>query len=138
MKIFVAGATGVIGRSLLPILIKEGHEVFGMTHNEASKCIIQGMGAAPVVTNVFDRDAIIAALHKVRPEVVIHQLTSLSKYNLEDNARIRTVGTRNLVDASQAVGVQRMIAQSISWAYEPGKYPATEEIPLDIKTSEPR
>ncbi|WP_307480281.1 NAD-dependent epimerase/dehydratase family protein [Cytobacillus purgationiresistens] len=138
MKIFVAGATGVIGRLLLPILVKEGHEVFGMTHNKASKSIIQGMGATPVVVNVFDQDAVIAAFRKVRPEVVIHQLTSLRNYNLEDNARIRTVGTRNLVDASQAVGVRRMIAQSISWAYEPGNYPATEEVSLDLKAPEPR
>lgn len=138
MRIFVAGASGVIGRLLIPLLAKEGHEIFGMTHNKASKGLIQEIGATPVVADVFDRDAVISAFREVRPEIVIHQLTSLSKYNLEDNAKIRNLGTRNLVDASRTVGVKRMIAQSISWAYEPGSYPATEESLLDVKAPEPR
>ncbi|MDF2962429.1 MAG: hypothetical protein K0S39_4164 [Paenibacillus sp.] len=138
MKIFVAGATGVIGRSLLPKLVQQGHEVFGMTHNEVSKNAVQGMGAVPVSADALDRDAVIAAFRTVRPDVVIHQLTSLSKYNLEDNAKIRIAGTRNLVDASHAVGVKRMIAQSISWTYEPGEHPATEEVPLDLEAPVPR
>lgn len=138
MKILVAGATGVIGRSLLPILVREGHEVFGMTRNEASKNAISGMGASPLVADALDRQSVIDSLREARPEIVIHQLTSLSNYSLEDNARIRTLGTRNLVDASQAAGVRRMIAQSISWTYEPGHHPATEEVPLDLEAPQPR
>ncbi|WP_199614095.1 NAD-dependent epimerase/dehydratase family protein [Paenibacillus alkalitolerans] len=138
MKIFVAGATGVIGRSLLPLLVRNGYEVYGMTRNEASKRAMKAMGAAPIVADALDRDAVFAALSKVRPEVVIHQLTSLSDYNLEDNARIRKEGTRNLVDASHSAGVRRMIAQSISWTYEPDEGPATEEVPLDVEAQEPR
>ncbi|XOK63227.1 NAD-dependent epimerase/dehydratase family protein [Paenibacillus elgii] len=138
MKILVAGATGVIGRLLLPILVREGHEVIGMTRKESAKSIIMEMGAFPLVADALDRESVIAALREVRPEVVIHQLTSLSSYNLEDNARIRTIGTRNLVDASQAVGVRRMIAQSISWTYEPGNHPAKEEESLDLEAPQPR
>lgn len=138
MKIFVAGATGVIGRALLPLLVQEGHEVFGMTHNEASISAVQGMGAIPMVADALDRDAVVAALRQVQPEIVIHQLTSLSKFNFEDNSRMRIEGTRNLVDASQAVGVKRMIAQSISWTYKPGEQPATEEIALDHEAPMPR
>lgn len=138
MKILVAGATGVIGRLLLPILVREGHEVIGMTRKESAKSIIMEMGASPLVVDALDREAVIAALREARPEVVIHHLTSLSNYNLEDNARIRTIGTRNLVDASQAVGVRRMIAQSISWTYEPGNHHAKEEESLDVEAPHPR
>ncbi len=138
MKILVAGATGVIGRALLPMLVREGHEVIGMTRSDASKSLISEVGAAPLVADALDRESIMAALREARPDVVIHQLTSLSNYNVEDNARIRTIGTRNLVDASQAVGVRRMVAQSISWCYVPGNDPAAEEIPLDLEAPQPR
>ncbi|MCP3772178.1 NAD(P)-dependent oxidoreductase [Paenibacillus sp. MZ04-78.2] len=138
MKILVAGATGVIGRSLLPILVREGHEVIGMTRNEASKSLISKLGASPLVADALERESMTHALREARPEVVIHQLTSLSNFNFEDNNRIRTIGTRNLVDASQAVGVRRMIAQSISWTYEPGDHPAKEEEPLDLEAPQPR
>lgn len=74
----------------------------------------------------------------IRPDVVIHQLTSLSDRNLQDNARIRIEGTRNLVDAALAAGVKRMIAQSIAWAYEPGDQPASEEDLLDMDALLPR
>jgi len=79
-----------------------------------------------------------SALCEVRPEVVIHQLTSLSNRDFAGTSRVRVEGTRNLVDASLAVGVKRMIAQSISWAYQPGEAPATEDVPLDIHSEMPR
>lgn len=138
MKIFVAGATGVIGRSLLPLLVQAGHEVVGMTHHESSRELIQRLGATPVVADALDRDAVFAALRQARPEVVMHQLTSLSTFSLDDNAKMRIEGTRHLVDAAQAVGVKRMIAQSIAWAYEPGQVPAAEHVPLDINAPQPR
>jgi nucleoside-diphosphate-sugar epimerase len=138
MKIFVAGSTGVIGRLLLPRLVRDGHEVIGMTHNPERKPFIQALGAKAIVVDAFERDDIHAVIGEVRPDVIIHQLTSLSNWNLEDNARIRIEGTRNLVDAAKAAGVTRFIAQSISWAYEPGDHPASEDDPLDIQAPLPR
>lgn len=138
MKIFVAGSTGAIGRLLLPKLVGAGHEVIGMTHSSERIPFIQGLGAKASVVDAFDRDGVLSAVGDVRPDVIIHQLTSLSQWDLADNARIRIEGTRNLVDAAHAAGVQRMIAQSIAWAYEPGDHPATESVPLDIHASMPR
>ncbi|WP_339803369.1 NAD(P)-dependent oxidoreductase [Paenibacillus sp. FSL R5-0744] len=138
MKIFVAGAAGVIGRLLLPKLLEAGHEVVGMTHKEENRAFIEKCGAQAVIADVFDREAIFASIHKAQPEVIIHQLTSLSQRNFSDNSRIRIEGTRNIVDASLAAGVEQIIAQSISWAYEAGDVPATEETPLDLKALEPR
>lgn len=137
MKIFVAGSTGVVGRLLLPKLVQAGHEVFGMTRTE-DKDRIQAMGARAVVTDVFDRKRTMSVLAEVRPEVVIHQLTALSQRDFAENSRIRVEGTRNLVDAALAVGVRRMVAQSISWAYEPGELPASEEVALDLHSPMPR
>ncbi|MFS0836507.1 NAD-dependent epimerase/dehydratase family protein [Paenibacillus sp. 1P03SA] len=138
MKIFVAGATGVIGRSLLPLLIKEGHTVYAMVRGKAGKEAVLAQGAVPVEADVFDRDELIAQLRRAEAEVVIHQLTALSGYNLEENARIRKQGTRNLVDAAREAGTGKMIAQSISWMYEPGDGPAGEDVPLDLEAPEPR
>ncbi|WCN36560.1 NAD-dependent epimerase/dehydratase family protein [Aneurinibacillus uraniidurans] len=138
MKIFVAGTTGVIGRFLIPLLVEEGHEVSGMIRDESHVNKIIKMGVKPVVADAFDRDAVFAALQKSQPDIVIHQLTSLSTGSSVDNARIRIEGTRNLVDAAKSVGVKRMIAQSISWAYEDGDIPAAEEVPLDIHAPMPR
>lgn len=138
MKIFVAGSTGVIGQRLLPRLVQAGHEVIGMTHDPQRKGLIESWGAKGIVADAFDREGIIASIGEVRPDVIIHQLTSLSQWNLEDNARIRMEGTRHLVEAAQIHGVKRMIAQSIAWAYEPGDYPATENVPLDVQAPPPR
>ncbi|PFO92003.1 dTDP-glucose 4,6-dehydratase [Bacillus cereus] len=138
MKIFVAGATGVIGRSLLPLLIKNGHTVFAMIRNTSQVEAMKKVGAIPVIADVFNREAVFSVLEETNPDVVIHQLTSLSSWNFEDNAKIRTKGTRNLVDAAKNVGVQKIIAQSISWAYEPGDTFATEKDSLHITASAPR
>lgn len=138
MKIFVAGSTGVVGRILLPKLIHEGHEVIGMTHSERNRSVIESTGAKVLIADVYDGEAVLSAMSEAQPEVVIHQLTSLSNRNFLDNSRIRKEGTRNLVDAALALGVERIIAQSISWAYEPGEGPATEDIPLHVFASEPR
>lgn len=138
MKIFVAGSTGVIGRLLLPKLVKAGHEVIGMTHSPERISFIEGLGAKAIVVDAFDREGVLSGVGEVRPDVIIHQLTSLSQWDLADNARIRIEGTRNLVDAAHAAGVKRMIAQSIAWAYEAGDHPATESAPLDIHAPMPR
>lgn len=138
MKLFVAGCTGAIGRLMVPELVKAGHEVTGMTHNPEQREAIRRMGAHAVIADAYDREAVHRVIEQARPDAVIHQLTSLSVRNFTDNARIRIEGTRNLVDAAFAAGVRRMIAQSISWAYEPGANPATEEIPLDTAAPLPR
>ena len=138
MEIFVAGATGVIGRTLIPLLVSEGHDVYGMIRKESDANLMIRIGAKPIVADVFDREAVFTALQQSQPDVVIHQLTSLSNGNSVENAKIRKEGTRNLVDASKHVGVKRMIAQSISWAYEPDDFPATENISLDIHADMPR
>ncbi|MHA4117228.1 NAD-dependent epimerase/dehydratase family protein [Bacillus cereus] len=138
MKIFVAGATGVIGRSLLPMLIKNGYTVFAMIRNTSQVEAMKKIGAIPIIADVFNRKTVFSVLEETNPDVVIHQLTSLSSWNFEDNAKIRTKGTRNLVDAAKNVGVQKIIAQSISWAYEPGDTFATEKNSLHITASMPR
>ncbi|MFC3844646.1 NAD-dependent epimerase/dehydratase family protein [Paenibacillus sp. MAH-36] len=138
MRIFVAGATGAVGRILLPKLIRAGHDVIGITQSESKKTIIEKTGAKAIIANVFDRESLRSALDESQPEVVIHQLTSLSSRNFSDNTRIRIEGTQNLVDAAISVGINRIIAQSISWAYEPGEGPAIEDESLHLTAEEPR
>jgi nucleoside-diphosphate-sugar epimerase len=99
---------------------------------------IEQARAAAVVADVYDRDRLFELLADYRPDIVIHQLTALSEWNLADNARIRIEGTRNLVDAALAAKVPRMIVQSISWAYEPGESVATEKDRLDEEAPLPR
>ncbi|MFS3913544.1 NAD-dependent epimerase/dehydratase family protein [Bacillus australimaris] len=138
MKIFIAGASGVIGRLLLPQLVQAGHEVIGMTRKEEQRGAIEQTGAKSILADVFNREQMVDILTEIKPDVVIHQLTSLSQGSSAENARIRIEGTRNLVDAAKQAQVQKIIAQSISWAYEPGTTPATEETALDIHASMPR
>jgi nucleoside-diphosphate-sugar epimerase len=126
MRILLAGSTGVIGRRLEPLLTAKGHEVIGLARN------------GPVAVDVLDRDAVATAVRDARPDVVMHQLTSLRTRDFGANSRLRRVGTRNLVDAALAAGVRRIVAQSIAWAYEPGTGPASEETPLDLDAAEPR
>lgn len=104
----------------------------------SANAFIEDTGARAVVVDAFDRDTLMSVFADVRPEVVIHQLTALSDRDFVENSRIRVEGTRNLVDASLKFGVAQMIAQSISWAYEPRDGLATEEASLDIHASMPR
>ncbi len=138
MKIFLAGATGAIGRLLVPLLLEAGHEVAGTTRSPDKTDQIAAMGARPVIADALDRQSIFAALEAEHPDVVIHQLTDLSSRDFAGNSRLRVEGTRNLVDAALAVGVGRMIAQSISWVYVPGHTPAVEDEALDFDASPSR
>ncbi|GED15831.1 NAD-dependent epimerase/dehydratase family protein [Aneurinibacillus migulanus] len=138
MKIVVAGASGVIGRALVPLLVKEGHEVVGLTRNRHYAAELSSKGVQSVILDVFDREAVFSVLRETKPDTVIHQLTSLSARDFAEHARIRKEGTRNLVDASLEAGVRRMIAQSISWAYSPGEGPAVEDNALDLEAPLPR
>jgi nucleoside-diphosphate-sugar epimerase len=137
-RIFLAGAAGVIGRRLTPLLLVHGHSVWGATRSPDSCDFLRKLGARPVLVDVFDAEALAAAVLEARPEIVIHQLTDLSRiYHpakrsaaLAGNARIRDEGTRNLVAAARKAGARRLIAQSIAWAYAPGPRPCSEEDPL--------
>jgi nucleoside-diphosphate-sugar epimerase len=126
MRVFVAGATGAIGRPLVPKLIGAGHEVTGMTRSEQRAERLRASGAAAVVADVFDEQRVRAAVVEARPDVVVHQLTALpERYNprkasfFEATNRLRTEGTRILIDAARAAGARRMVAQSIAFMYAP-------------------
>jgi nucleoside-diphosphate-sugar epimerase len=129
-SVFVAGATGAVGRQLLPMLIAAGYEVSGTTRNLEKAGSMEAIGVRPVVADAYDRDALIAAVGEAKPDVIIHQLTDLSTADFAATTRLRIEGTRNLVDAAMAVGVRRMIAQSLAIVYAPGEGPANEEDPL--------
>jgi nucleoside-diphosphate-sugar epimerase len=135
MRIFVAGATGAIGRRLVPMLRQSGHVVTGMTRSEDGAARLRSMGAEAAIADAFDADGVRAAVDEAAPDAVIHQLTDLSAGSVEANAALRIDGTRNLVDATLAAGVKRMVAQSISWAYEPGEAPADESVSLDVSAN---
>lgn len=138
MRIFLAGATGAIGRLLVPLLVEAGHEVVGTTRRAARLEEVAAAGARPVLVDVLDRTALFAALDAERPDVVIHQLTDLAERDFAANSHLRVAGTRNLVDAALAAGVRRLIAQSVAWAYAPGARPAREEDALDLAAAAPR
>jgi nucleoside-diphosphate-sugar epimerase len=128
MRVFLAGATGVIGRPLVAALIAEGHHVTGMTRSPEKAAGLRAAGAEPVVADALDAEAVSSAVAQARPDAVIHQLTAIPQridprtvgrdFALTD--RLRTEGTRNLVAAAQAGGVRRILAQSIAFAYAPG------------------
>ncbi len=121
MRIFLAGASGVIGVRLVPLLVAEGHEVAGMTRSEGKVEFVRELGAEPVICDVYDRQALIDAVRAYKPEMVMHQLTDLPdqvdqiEAFRDRNNRIRTEGTRNLLDAREAAGAERFSAQSIAW-----------------------
>jgi nucleoside-diphosphate-sugar epimerase len=121
MRVFLAGATGVIGRELVPLLVGDGRVVAGMTRSDGKADALREAGAEPVVCDVYDRQALTGAVTAFAPDLVMHQLTDLpdeleglSEYG-DANSRIRTEGTRNLLDAAAAAGARRFLAQSIAW-----------------------
>ena len=138
--IFLAGATGVIGRRLTPLLRAAGHRVAGTTRSPEKADALRASGVDPIVVDVFDAAALSRAVVSIRPEVVIHQLTDLPSgldpnrmgEAIARNARIRNEGTRNLVRAANAAGARRLVAQSIAWAYAPGPEPHSESDPLEV------
>lgn len=131
MRVFVAGATGVIGRAIVPRLITAGHDVIGMSNDAARNDLLRTLGAKPLVLDVFDRSELTAAFRRERPNAVIDELTSLGKADYTANNRIREEGTRNLVDAATAAGVESFVAQSYC-LYAPGPGLAAEDAPLDM------
>jgi uncharacterized protein YbjT (DUF2867 family) len=121
MRIFVAGASGVIGVKLVPLLVAAGHEVAGMTRSPEKAEGLRRLGAEPVVCDVFDADALCKAVVGFGAEAVIDQLTALpddpgriAEFDAA-NARIRREGTHNLLAAAEAAGAARILAQSVAW-----------------------
>jgi nucleoside-diphosphate-sugar epimerase len=137
-RIFLAGASGAVGRRLCRLLVEDGWQVTGTTRSRDKASALRALGVAPVVVDVFDAAALRQAVLEAGPAVVIHQLTdlppALDPARMAEarvrNARIREAGTRNLVAAAIAAGAKRMIAQSIAFAYAPGPMPYHEEWPL--------
>jgi UDP-glucose 4-epimerase len=121
VRIFLAGATGVIGIRLTPLLVGGRQTVCGMTRSKAKVPALREVGAEPVVCDVFDVDRLGEVVTAFQPDAVIHMLTdlpdspdALGAYAAR-NDRMRTEGTRNLVAAARAVGARRFVAQSIAW-----------------------
>jgi nucleoside-diphosphate-sugar epimerase len=143
MRVFVAGATGAIGRQLVPRLVAAGHEVHGMTRSESKQAMLRELGAVPVVADALDPDQVAEAVGVAKPDVIVHQLTAIPagldlRHLDRDFAltnRLRTEGTDYLLSAGQAVGVRRFVAQGIGGygAYARTGGPVkSEEDPLDL------
>jgi nucleoside-diphosphate-sugar epimerase len=140
MRVFVAGATGAIGKQLVPRLVAAGHEVTGMTRSESKQVMLAELGAVPVVADALDPDQVAEAVAQARPEVIVHQLTAIGAVDLRhfersfaQTSRLRTEGTDYLLSAGHAVGVRRFVAQSNgAFAYARTGGPVKrEEDPLD-------
>lgn len=141
MRVFVAGATGAIGRQLVPRLVEAGHEVHGMTRSESKQAMLRELGAVPAVADALDPDQVAEAVGRARPDVIVHQLTAIGesldmRHFDRDFAltnRLRTEGTNHLLSAGQAVGVRRFVAQSYFATYARTGGPVKkEEDPFDL------
>ena len=141
MRVFIAGATGAVGRRLVPLALRAGHQVTGMTRSEDKAAALRTAGAEAAVADALDRAGVVAAVAKASPEVIIHQLTALSSFTnlprfdreFEATNLLRTQGTTNLVAAAQASGASRFVAQSFAgWPYARTGGPVkTEDDELD-------
>jgi nucleoside-diphosphate-sugar epimerase len=128
VRVFLAGATGVIGAQLLPLLLADGHQVSGMTRSPHKADALRAAGAEPVVVDGLDAQAVRDAVVKAHPDAVIHELTAIPQRldprkivrDFELTDRLRTEGTRNLLAGASEAGASRFIAQSIAFAYAPG------------------
>jgi NAD(P)-dependent dehydrogenase (short-subunit alcohol dehydrogenase family) len=116
MRVFVAGATGVIGRRIVPLLLSAGHDVAGMTRTPAKAEMLRALGAEPVVCDVYDAEALLDAVTAFAPHVVVSELTDLpddeTQIDTAANARMRIEGHRNLLAAA---GTAKLIVQSVAW-----------------------
>lgn len=137
-KIFVAGATGAVGIVLCQLLSRQGYEVFGMTRKEEKSKELLSLNVTPVIADVYDEGKLETIVLDIRPDIVIHQLTDLP-FGVPEakmaegrirNAKIRDIGTKNLIAAAVKAGVRRVIAQSIAFMYEDGPKPFDESSPL--------
>jgi 2-alkyl-3-oxoalkanoate reductase len=141
MKIFVAGATGALGKQLVPQLVAAGHDVVGMTRTESKQDLVRSLGARPAVADALEPDTVAQAVAEAEPEVIVHQLTALSgSLDMRKVAeffavtnRLRTEGTDHLLAAGRAVGARRFVAQSYAgWPFaRTGGTVKSETDPLD-------
>jgi 2-alkyl-3-oxoalkanoate reductase len=140
MKVFLAGATGALGRRLVPQLNEHGHTVVGTTRSQEKAGLLWDLGAKPVVLDVLDRGGVIQAVAAERPDAIIHEATALRGMDLrrfekafELTNRLRTEGTDNLLAAAKAAGVDRFVAQSYAgWPYvRNGSLVKSEDDPFD-------
>jgi nucleoside-diphosphate-sugar epimerase len=139
MRVFLAGATGAIGRELVPALLASGHEVFGLARTAEKAELVRVAGAEPLLGDALDPASLEAAVRTAHPQVVVHQLTAIPPAidprgfadAFAPTNRLRREGTRNLIDAARAAGAERFVAQSIAQAYAPvGGWIKQEEDPL--------
>jgi nucleoside-diphosphate-sugar epimerase len=141
MQVFVAGATGALGSVLVPQLVAGGHEVVGLTRTPSKQDYVRSLGARPVVADALDPDAVAGAVAEAEPEVIVHQLTALSRSidlrhierDFAETNRLRTEGTDHLLAAGRAIGVRRFVAQSYAgWPFARTGGPVKDESdPLD-------
>jgi 2-alkyl-3-oxoalkanoate reductase len=125
LRVFVAGATGAIGRPLVSQLIAAGHEVVGTTRSEERAAWLREQGAEAAVVDVLDSDAFRAAVSEARPEVLVHQLTDLPqefspRFRYGTTGALRTTVTRDLIEAGRGAGARRLVVQSVAFYYAPG------------------
>jgi len=146
MKVLVAGATGAIGRSLVPALLSAGHEVCGTTRTAARLDLLRGWGAQAELCDAFEAAAVRALVQRFAPEVIVNQLTDLpdsfgrrsAPSGYRRTGRIRREGTRHLLDAAAAGGTRRFITQSIAFLYAPrGGRIKTEDDPPALQAPPP-
>jgi 2-alkyl-3-oxoalkanoate reductase len=142
MRVFVAGATGALGRHLVPGLVAAGHEVTATTRTPGKVAQLREAGAEPVVVDGLDREAVVAAVRAAGPEVIVHQMTALAdmrSLRKVDQAfaatnELRTRGTDNLLAAAARAGTRRVVAQGHNFVYERSGGPVkTEDDPLDSR-----
>jgi nucleoside-diphosphate-sugar epimerase len=141
MRVFLAGATGAIGRVLTPLLLADGHQVIGMTRSESGAAKLHDQGAEAMVCDALDADTLKDVVVASRPDAVVHQLTAIPQRldprkieaQLAPTNRLRRDGTRNLIAAARAAGAERLVAQSVAFVYAPvGGWIKDEEAPLDF------
>jgi nucleoside-diphosphate-sugar epimerase len=140
MKVLVAGATGAVGKQLIPKLVARGHEVVGTTRSESKRQVIFDLGATPAVVDALDPEQVARVVAEAEPEVIVHELTALSvapdlrhfDRTFAETNRLRTEATDHLLAAGRAVGVKRFVAQSYAgWSERTGGRVKTEDEPLD-------
>jgi uncharacterized protein YbjT (DUF2867 family) len=126
VRIFLAGASGVIGQRLIPRLVQAGHVVGGMTRSSSKTELLAQLGAEPILCDVFDRDALIQAVRAFEPDVILNELTDLPDEvekigdHAELNARIRTEGNQNVIEAARQSGSPKILAQTVAWQLPDG------------------
>jgi nucleoside-diphosphate-sugar epimerase len=138
VRVFVAGASGVLGVRLVPLLVARGHTVAGMTRSPSKAPRLQTLGAQPVVCDVYDGDRLTDEVTSFDPDLVMHQLTDLPDdprvipQGIAANSRMRTEGTRNLIAAAEAAAANRFVAQSVAWTLAGDGAAAKEELERSV------